>query len=428
MSTSAIETPLRPKQSAVRGVAAATIGNMMEWYDFTIYAYFSVSISNTFIPGENKELIGWLIFGLGFLTRPLGAVVLGAYGDRKGRKAALSLTIFLMALGTGIIAFCPSYNQIGIAAPIILLLARMIQGFSAGGEIGGAVSYLIEQAPKEKRAFYASFQQLSQGGALILTALVSISIILLIGEQATSDWGWRVAFTIGLLIAPIGIYIRQTLDESPVFEADTGHKTDSGVPAKEVFLHYGGYLLTGIGIVLLWTIATYITNYMPTYVKSVLKMSLLESYLGNFTVGVILMLCPFVGMLADRFGRKRIMMTGALGFLLIAYTAFSSLIATPSVPMLMLTQGSMAICLLLYSAPASAVLAELYPTRIRATGVALSYSLAVTIFGGFTPALLSQFISLTGSKLAIAFYLMLAASISLIALLVMKDRTGQTLD
>ncbi len=428
MTDTTIQPAATQQRSVTRGIAAATIGNMMEWYDFTVYAYFATSIARDFIPGDQKEFIGWLIFGMGFLTRPLGSIVLGNYADRAGRKNALSLTIFLMAFGTGMIAFCPTFQQIGYWAPAILLLARMIQGFSAGGEIGGAVSFLVEQAPPEKRGFFASFQQLSQGGALIMTALVSISIISVLGEQQTLEWGWRIAFIIGILIAPIGIYIRRTLDEAPIFEADSGHKDKTLVPAREVFSSYKRFLLTGIGIVILWTIATYITNYMPTYVKSVLKLSLIESYIGNITVGLILMLCPVVGTLADRYGRRKVMATGAFGFLIVAYPAFSTLIGSPNVPVLMMTQGAMAICLVLYSAPASAVLAELYPTRIRATGVALSYSLAVTLFGGFTPAMLSKFIEVTGSKVAIAYYLMIAACISLIALYVMKDRTGESLD
>ncbi len=400
---------------------------MLEWYDFTIYAAFAVPISKTFFPSENEVvslMLGLVTFGLGFIARPFGAAFLGGYADRRGRRDALSLTIMLMALGTGIIALCPGYDRIGIAAPIVILLARLIQGFSAGGEIGGAVSTLVEYAPPARRGLYASFQQLSQGGSTLLSGLVATTIALLLPADAILDWGWRLAFVVGLLIAPVGLYIRGELEDAPLFKASK-HATE--LPILVVLRDHWRAVLTGMLVVMLWTVAQYITNYFPTFAVRELKVSLSQSYLGPLVVGTVLLFCPVVGILADRFQRKRVMIVGALGLVVIAYPAFSYLIAAPSTEHLITTQIAVAVCMLIYTAPASAVLAELFPTAVRATGISLTYSLGVAIFGGFTPAIITALIGSTGQPISVAFYLMGAATISLITMLMLKDRTGEVL-
>ena len=415
------------RQSAGRAVVAATVGNMLEWYDFTIYAAFAVPISKNFFPADSEVislLLGFATFGLGFIARPFGAVFLGGYADRRGRRDALSLTILLMALGTGIIALCPGYDRIGIAAPIVILLARLIQGFSAGGEIGGAVSTLVEHAPPARRGFYASFQQMSQGGSTMLSGLVAMTIALLLPAEAIAAWGWRLAFAVGLLIAPVGLYIRRELEDAPLFKASS-HATE--LPIRVVLRDHWRAILTGMLIVMLWTVAQYIANYFPTFAVRELKVSLSQSYLGPLVVGTVLLFCPLVGVLADRYGRKRVMIAGALGLLVIPYPAFFYLIASPTAGHLVATQIAVAVFMLIYTAPASAVLAELFPTPVRATGISLTYSLGVAVFGGFTPAIITALIGWTAQPVAVAFYLMGAAIISLATVLTLKDRTGEVL-
>jgi MFS family permease len=418
---------ISPRQSVGRAIMAATVGNMLEWYDFTIYAAFAMPISKAFFPADNEVvslMLGLVTFGLGFVARPFGAVFLGGYADRRGRRDALSLTILLMAFGTAIIAFCPGYDRIGIAAPIIILLARLIQGFSAGGEIGGAVSTLVEFAPPARRGLYASFQQMSQGGSTMLSGLVATAIALSLPAADVTAWGWRLAFVVGLFIAPVGFYIRRELEDAPVFQSsDHTHE----LPIRVVLRRHWRTVLTGMAVVMLWTVAQYITNYFPTFAARELKVSLTQSYLGPVVVGTVLFFCPLVGMLADRFRRKSVMIVGALGLGLVAYPAFSFLIASPTPQHVVITQIAVAVFMLIYTAPASAVLAEMFPTAVRATGVSVTYSLGVAIFGGFTPAIITALISWTGQSVAIAYYLAGAALISLLTVLTLKDHTGEAL-
>jgi len=420
---------VKPRLSVGRAVAAATVGNMLEWYDFTIYAAFAVPISKAFFPADNEVvslLLSFVTFGLGFVARPFGAAFLGGYADRKGRRNALGLTILLMALGTAIIAFCPGYDRIGLAAPCIIILARLIQGFSAGGEIGGAISTLVEHAPPERRGLYGSFQQLSQGGSTMLSGLVAMIIALTLSPAEIGAWGWRLAFGVGLLIAPVGIYIRRELEDAPVFtEAAAEHQTEA--PIRVILRRHWRAVLTGMLIVMLWTVAQYIANYFPTFAVRELKVSLSTSYLGPLVVGMVLLFCPLVGLLADRFRRKSVMMVGALGLLIVAYPAFSYLIASPTPEHLVVTQIIVATFMLIYTAPASAVLAELFPTSVRATGISVTYSLGVAIFGGFTPAIITALISWTGAPVAVAYYLMGAALVSLVTVFTLTDHTGEVL-
>jgi MFS transporter, MHS family, proline/betaine transporter len=427
MSAIAERAVFNGRQSVGRAVFAATIGNVLEWYDFTIYAAFAVSISKTFFPTDNEAvslMLSFATFAIGFVARPFGAAFLGGYADRHGRRDALSLTIFLMALGTGIIAVCPGYASIGIAAPAIMVLARLIQGFSAGGEIGGAISTLVEYAPAERRGLYASFTQMSIGGATFLSGLVAFAMSLAMTPETLWDWGWRLAFVVGLTIAPVGLYIRRELEDAPLYKSA---KHADEMPVLVVLRDHWKAVLTGMLVVMLWTVAQYITNYFPTFAVHELKVPLSQSYLGPLVFGTVMFLCPLIGMLADRFSGKSVMVFGALGLSAVAYPAFSYLIAAPSTGRVVITQVGVAVFLLIYTAPAAAVLAELFPTAVRATGISISFSLGVTIFGGFTPLIVTALINWTKQPISVAFYLMGAATISLITMILLKDRTGEVL-
>src|ERR1700685_2734934 len=248
----------------VRAILAASVGNLLEWYDFSVYALFAIYIAANFFPRSDPGLDlvkTFLVFGLGFVIRPLGAVLIGVYADRAGRKAALTLTILIMAGGTLIIALAPSFALIGIGAPWLLLAGRMLQGCSAGGEIGSATAFLVEHAPAAKRGRYAAWLQASMGMSNILGALVAFSIATLLPAAKIVAWGWRIPFLVGLLIVPVGVYLRRTLDETPQFRAESRQHRDGpdrATPLALVFRDYSRSLLVGMGISILWAVAVYV--------------------------------------------------------------------------------------------------------------------------------------------------------------------------
>ena len=422
---------MEPTITATQGVpkkviAAATIGGALEWYDLGAYTLFAFAISHHFFPTSNESvslLITFITFAAGFLTRPLGAALLGAYSDRVGRKAALSLTMFLMAISMTIITLCPTFETIGILAPIIIVLARLLQGISAGGEIGSALSILIENAPPEKRGQYAAWQQVSQTGAFLVAGLVGWSITSFLTPAQVLDWGWRVAFGFGILVAPVGFYIRRQIEESAVFVQEK-QRYKEHVPFATMIRKNGKALLIGIGIVMLWTVVSKTaSSFMPTYAIKNLHMSLTSPYIGMIVVGIILLFCPIVGAWSDKVGRKNMMIFASVAIFVSAYPSFWILSNNPTITVLIFQQAFYAILMLLYTAPASAMLAELYPTMFRSSGIALSYNLAVTIFGGFSPAIATALIGLTGDNKAVAYYIMFAAFVSMFALVL----SGKTL-
>jgi len=418
---------LRP--SMTRVIVAASIGNMLEWYDFIVYAMFAIPISHAFFPGKTdftSLLETFITFGIGFLARPLGAILFGTYADRTGRRAALTLTVLLMALSTLVIATCPTAATIGIAAPTLLVLARLLQGLSAGGEIGGAIALLVEYAPPSRRAFYSTFQEVGQGGALFLCGIIATIVTTCFSKSQVNEWAWRIPFLFGLLIAPVGFYIRRHVPESDVFIAHES-ETTRGQPASLIFTEHWKALLAGIGMVVAATVSTYVTLYIPTYASTVLKLPQSHAYLGLIVVGIVVMLCPAVGIFADRFGQKPVMLFALVCLIVYPYPAFSYLSAHPSGGALITVQVIMALFLTIYLAPTFAFMAELFPTTVRSTGTGLAYGLGVTIFGGFTPTIVSMVVHSTGSKLAVAFWLMASAAISAVSLVATHDRSQQGL-
>ncbi|WP_297322151.1 MFS transporter [uncultured Bartonella sp.] len=401
-------------------ITAAVMGGVLEWYDFGAYALFAYVISYQFFPVENQVvsmLLTFITFAVGFLTRPLGAIILGAYSDRVGRKSALSLTMILMAVGMGIIAFCPTYEQIGILAPIIVVIARLIQGVSAGGEIGSALSILVETAPAHKRGQIAAWQQVSQTGAFLVAGVVGWVITAFFSSEQVASWGWRAAFAFGMFVAPVGFYIRRQIDESPAFLAEQKQGNKEHVPFSVLFANSWKPLFLGIGIVLIWTVTSKTaSSFMATYAINNLHMKLTSPYLGMIVVGIVLLFCPVVGAWSDRIGRRPIMIGAAIAIFVFAYPSFWLLSAYPNVWVLIAQQFFYAVLMVLYTAPASAALSELFPTAFRSSGIALSYNIAVTIFGGFSPTISTALIGITGDNRAIAYYIMFAALVSIIAL------------
>jgi MHS family proline/betaine transporter-like MFS transporter len=427
MTSTTIESAsaARPAGTA-RAVVAASVGNMLEWYDFTVYAAFAIYIAHNFFPSNDPSvdlLKTFLAFGVGFVVRPVGAILIGLYGDRAGRKAALTLTILMMAGGTLIIAAAPVYAVIGFGAPVLLLAGRVLQGFSAGGEIGGAAAFLIEHAPARRQALYGAVLQASMGMSNILGALVALSVTSLLAPEQVMAWGWRIPFAVGLLIAPVGLFLRKTLHETPAFEAELARQKVEA-PAKEsplvqIFRDHWRQLLIGLGFSILWAVAVYtLMIFGPVYVQDAFHFTPPQaqraSFIGNF---FLVAACFISGTVSDRIGRRKMLAVGATLLLVTVLPLYLWLQASPTPATLTVVQ--IAFCFLVGSfvGVAPAALSELFPTGVRATGMSLVYNTAITVFGGFAPALLTD-ITHRGTRLVLApaWYVMAAALLALIAL------------
>jgi MHS family proline/betaine transporter-like MFS transporter len=398
-----------------RAVVAASIGNALEWFDFAVYGFFAVTMARLFFPAANETvsiLVALATFGVTFVLRPLGAIVIGTFADRHGRKSAFMLTIVLMMTGTAIIALAPTYSSIGILAPILIVVARMIQGFSAGGEFGSATAFLAEQNP-QRRGFFASWQFASQGLTTILATAFGATLASTLTTAQMDAWGWRIPFIFGLLIGPVAYYIRRHVDETIEFQSTPASKT----PLREAFSDVKLRMLISLGAVVLVTVATYTTLFMPTYATRQLGLPPYSGFLAGLLTGSIqLVLIPIVGALSDRIGRLPIAFVSAVAILLSIYPMFAWLTATPSIQTLLIVQAIIGVLTAGYMGGLPALMSELFPTRVRTTGLSISYSFGVAIFGGFAPFIIAWLIEITGSKLAPSFYLMLAAVISLVAL------------
>jgi MFS transporter, MHS family, proline/betaine transporter len=402
-----------PRRGGARAVAAATAGNIVEWYDFAVYGYFAATIGKLFFP-TGDELSSLLLavgtFGVGFVMRPVGALVLGAYADRHGRKSALLVTIIMMALGTGLIGLSPTFESIGRLAPVIIVFARMLQGFSAGGELGSSTAFLVEHAPAGKRRFYASLQMCSQGAALLLGSLTGAILTSGLNPPQLESWGWRVPFLLGLLIGPIGLYIRSQIDETPEYKAAAHTKT----PITDAVREHRGAVLIGFGVTIAWTVCVYaFLVYMPTYAVRELGLPPSASLWAN-SIGLVMvtLFSPLFGILSDRVG-PRVPMIAASGMMvIITYPLFLLMTNSPTLGTLISVQIVFGILTAMYTGPAAALMSELYPTNIRSTGLSIGYNFAVTIFGGFAPFIATWLIAATGSKLAPTFYVVAANAIS----------------
>ncbi|WP_308112630.1 MULTISPECIES: MFS transporter [Paraburkholderia] len=298
-----------PAATRRHAIFATVIGSGLEWFDFSGYAFFAAIIGKLFFPAGNETtslLLALATFGVGFVMRPLGGILFGIYADRAGGKRALSLAMLLMALGSAIIAFAPTYQSIGILAPCLIVLARLLQGISAGGEMGGATAFLTEHAPKDRRATYSSWIQTSVGFAVVIGSLVGTLIVSALPADAVLRWGWRIPFFVGMLIAPVGYYIRLKIDETPEFATQKKH---AETPLREVIRVYPRQVVSSLMMVVLWTVCTYvILFYMPTYATRYLGLSQKQGFVSGVVSGVVLMvMAPIVGAFSDRVGKRRVL-------------------------------------------------------------------------------------------------------------------------
>jgi MFS transporter, MHS family, proline/betaine transporter len=421
MSTTTDIDPRRGAGAATKLIFASSLGNALEFYEILVYGYFAVVIAKVFFPAADQTvslLVTLGSFGISFLARPVGAIFLGAYGDRKGRKNALTMSILLMTIGTGLMTIMPSYDTLGIAAPILVLCARLLQGFSVGGEFASSTAFLVEHRP-DRAGFFGSWQWSSQGLAgLIATGLG----VLLTGTMSAADlqaWGWRIPFAVGLLIGPLGYYIRSHMDETPAFAGSAPARA----PLTELFTEQWDRLLLTIGVVAASTGSQYMLVYMPTYAIRELH---LPSTLA-FTAAVVAaalqtVAVPFAGIFVDRVGQSRVMIASAALFALTAYPAFVILEAHASLAVLMAMVCWITLLKSFFSGALPSLMAKIFPVQTRVSGMALSYNISVPLFGGFAPLIAQSLIELTGSKLSPSFYLIGTALVSLAALIVLRAR------
>jgi MHS family proline/betaine transporter-like MFS transporter len=413
-----------PRTSNWRAIAAASAGNALEFYDLLIFGYFAIVIGNQFFPTGDEWsslMLSAGTFGISYIMRPLGSVLLGAYADHAGRRAALTVSITLMMIGSAIIAFVPNYAAIGLWAPAIVVAARLLQGLSTGGEFGAATAFMVEHATGGQRSFNASWQATTQGLATVLAAGVSALITYVLPQEEVNDWAWRIPFCFGLLIGPVGLYIRRYTPETPDFVEEKASQLRAKAvssPLREVFANNLPELLLGAGLVIAMTGFNYVQKvYMPTYAIKQLNIPESASFLGAMVTGLTVMIAsPLAGKLCGRIGTLPVYGIAAGLIALTTYPMFMVLVARPTLSTLLAVQAFVGILLGAILAPLPGILAAIFPTRTRGTGLALSYNVSVTIFGGFAPLIVTWLIGVTGLKTSPSFYVLAASLISLAAL------------
>lgn len=414
-------------------VASGMIGNGLEWYDYALYGQMAALLGTLFFPKGDagvQLLATFGVFAAGFIVRPLGAVLFGWIGDRYGRKNAMVIAVSMMAIPTGCIGLLPTYAEVGMLAPILLTIIRLLQGLSLGGEFAGSITYIVEHAPAKRRAWAGSASLVSLILGFLLGSMVVNFAVGLLGKEEFAAWGWRVPFLAGIAIGLVGFYIRRCCEESPVYEAAKLDNNISKTPVREAFAKHPWQMLQGF--------ALYMTVTMPFYLASVYFISFSENHLGttmkealNFNIYnmlAMLFFMPFSAWLSDHIGRKKIMMASAVAMFFVTPLLFSQffVVGTPLITIGM-AQFIFAALVGMYSGPVPAVLVEMFPTNIRFTGMAIAYNLAAAIFGGTAPMVCEWLIRTTGGNNSLAWYVMFCNIFSLIALYCYKDRFNQPL-
>jgi metabolite-proton symporter len=410
-----------------RAVLACAAGQAFEIFDFVIYGFFAVAIGHAFFPSSDPAaslLASFATFAVGFLFRPVGALVIGYYGDRFGRRKALVVTVGLMACATGITGLIPSYAAIGLWAPILLVLCRMLQGFSTGGEWGGAAAFLVEHAPAGRRGLIGSFQQAATAigamGATFSAAILSSSM----SSESFFTWGWRVPFLIGFVLGPIGYYLRTRVAETPAFQRALETQTIKRMPIAEAISSHGGMFLAGFGLSIIGCVINYVfLVFLPSFASQTLKIDLRYALWSTALAGTLyLVLTPIVGHYSDRVGRKPMLFACSLLAVIMAYPLFLFLATYPTFWGMLLVQAIAQAVLTLYTGVISTILSEMFPTNVRYTALSVSYGFAVAIFGGFAPYISTFLVRITGDVLAPSYYVIAAGIVSGIAVLFVQER------
>ncbi|SOE71289.1 Predicted arabinose efflux permease, MFS family [Burkholderia sp. D7] len=404
-------------------MAAAALGNGLEFFDFTIYSFFAVLIGRLFFPADTELgalMMSLATFGVGFVVRPLGSIVIGAYADRVGRKQALVLTVSMMALGTGMIGLAPTYASIGLAAPAIIVFGRLLQGFSAGGEVGAATTLLMESGSASRRGSLVSWQMASQGGAALAGALVATTLTRTLSHEALLSWGWRLPFLFGLLIGPLGFYLRRHIDDTlPASDSAKAAKPAARMPLRQIM---AGTMIVIGGSSTMYTIVFF----LPSFLTMTTGMPSAVSLLAGCTAGLVLLVgSPFAGRLADRMKRRKTLLYAAsLISLAVTLPAFHLIQVWPSIYTVMLVVSVLIGVMTLSSPVALVLILEAFRPEVRATSLGVIYALGVTIFGGFARFIVSGLWRMSGSFYAPAWYVLACGVISLIGVALFKE-TGE---
>ncbi|RQR51603.1 MFS transporter [Burkholderia sp. Bp9140] len=417
--------------SKTQVIAATTLGTALEFYDFTIYSFFAIQIGQLFFPSAspvNQFLLSIGVFGVGFVVRPLGGVVIGAYADRAGRKKAMVLTIMLMALSCALIACAPTYAAAaGMVAPFIVLAARLIQGFAAGGEFGPGTTLLVEYASDSTRAYFASWNFSATALGVALGAAVATLINTMLPKEAVLAWGWRIPFVLGIVAAPVGMLIRRRLEETLSDSASGGtHRRGALKAALTTHLRL---TILGTFAELGGSVSVYITAFfLPSHAVRALHLSPTASVVSGMVSSLVLFAAaPIAGKLADRYSRKRVLVVSRVILMLTVYPAFAWLSAQPSAWRLCAVSVFLSLFVAGQIVPVLVMIPELFPKHVRATGIALTYVVSASFFGGFSPFVASWLVARTGNALAPAWYVAAACAISLVPVIWLRDRTGEAL-
>jgi MFS family permease len=425
------QTPDAERGAKIKNVIRVASGNFLEMYDFIVFGYYAAPIGRTFFPVHNPYaslMLSFMTFGAGFLMRPVGAVVLGAYIDRYGRRAGLLLTLALMSVGTLTIACLPGYATLGLLSPLLILLSRLLQGFSAGVELGGVSVYLAEIATPGNKGFYVSWQSASQQVAVMVSALLGVALSSLLAPSAIDLWGWRIPFLVGCLIIPVLFLLRRSLAETEAFQARKHHPTIPQI-VRTLATNWA-IVLVGVMMVAMTTVSFYlITAYTPTFGQSELHLTSLASLVVTLCVGLSnFFWLPVMGSASDRFGRKPLLILFTVLALATAYPAMLWLTAEPSFPRLLLVELWLSFVYASYNGAMVVALTEIMPIDVRTSGFSLAYSLATALLGGFTPALCTYLIHVTGNRAMPGLWMSFAAVLGFIAALMIPRSESVSAD
>lgn len=435
LAASSLSVPLSGTASPdlLRKAAAASfIGNFVEWFDYATYGYFATAIAAAFFPDFAPAaalLATFAVFAVSFVFRPVGGIIWGHFGDRVGRRSTLSLSILIMSGATFVIAFLPSYRMIGLWAPVLLLLVRVVQGFSASGEYAGASAFIAEYAPVEKRGFYTSLVPASTAAGLLFGSLLAALLFGVLPKAAVESWGWRLPFLLAAPLGLIGRYIRVRIEETPHFRTLARQHHVARTPLREVFAGHRGRFLIALGVACLNAIGFYvILSYMPTYLSTQMGVGTEQSFLAATVALVTYIGFVFLmGTLSDRHGRKTMLIAASVLFAILTVPLFA-LFGHVGFGGIVLIQVAFGALLAMNDGTLACFLSELFPTRVRYTGFAFSFNLANALFGGTAPFVATWLIGVTGNKLAPGWYLVLAALVALGAMLGSRETAGRVLE
>jgi MHS family proline/betaine transporter-like MFS transporter len=408
-----------------KALISGSVANVLEWYDFALYGYFASVLAKLFFPAEDQLtslVLTFEVFAAGYLMRPLGAAFFGNLGDKVGRKRVLIISVTLMAASTVLIGVLPTYARIGVWAPILLTLLRLIEGFSVGGEFTGTISFIVEHSEPSHRGFTGSFATFSLIGGILLGSAVGALITSTLSPEEVINWGWRIPFILGIVVGGVGIYLRFGMEETPVFKAMEDKGGLVRTPVFEALANYRREILIAMGTTWVGSATFYIIFvYIPTYLSSEDNMPISTALkINTITMIILMMVAPFMGALSDRVGRKPVLTVGCLGVGVLAYPLFL-LLSAGNVLYALGAQAIFAIGLAMLFAPLPATLVELFPTKVRLSAMSLGYNLGFSIFGGTAPLVATYLIKETGSIMAPSIYLIFSALVSLFVFLKIRE-------